>query len=124
MRTLICLVLVVFLFNTTGAESAHDKGAEAYEQGDYATALREFTLLAEQGHAGAQAALALMYDEGRGVPQDHLKAGLWYMLAAEQGETQAQFKLAFLDHIYTFAGTQVHQHHFSIAWQILFNRPR
>jgi hypothetical protein len=31
-----------------------DEGQRAYEQGDYATALREWRLLAEQGHAEAQ----------------------------------------------------------------------
>ena len=32
----------------------YEKGLEAYDQGDYATALRELRPLAEQGHAAAQ----------------------------------------------------------------------
>ena len=39
-----------------------DKGSAAYDRGDFETALREWTLLADQGHAEAQCNLALMYD--------------------------------------------------------------
>ncbi len=31
-----------------------DEGVAAHKRGDYATALREFRVLAEQGHAGCQ----------------------------------------------------------------------
>ena len=34
-----------------------------------------------------------MYDTGRGVPQDYAEALRWYRLAAEQGNTSAQFRL-------------------------------
>ncbi|WVM92675.1 tetratricopeptide repeat protein [Halopseudomonas pachastrellae] len=37
-----------------------------------------YTRAAEQGHAAAQFNLALMYDEGEGVPVDDLKAIDWY----------------------------------------------
>ena len=42
-------------------------GFGAYERGDYAAALSEFRLLAEQGDAPAQSALGSMYHFGRGV---------------------------------------------------------
>ena len=61
------------------------KGLEAVERGDYATALREFKALAEQGTAGAQIGLGLMYDNGRGVTQDDVQAHMWFNLAAAQG---------------------------------------
>ena len=47
-----------------------EKGFDAYEKGDYATAVREFKVLAEQGNAKAQYNLGLMYDNGEGVPED------------------------------------------------------
>ena len=53
------------------------KGMDAYENRDYATALREWTALAEQGHAGAQYNLGLMYARGRGVPRDDEQAVKW-----------------------------------------------
>jgi len=51
-----------------------DEGVAAYKRGDYATALREFRVLAEQGDAEAQFNLGLMYDKGQGVPQDYVQA--------------------------------------------------
>ena len=43
------------------------EGFNAYEGGDYATALREWKPLAEQGDASAQYSLGVMYKKGQGV---------------------------------------------------------
>ena len=53
-------------------------------------ALRE---RADQGDAGAQNNLGVMYDTGQGVPRDDAEAVRWYRLAAEQGHARAQFNL-------------------------------
>ena len=37
-----------------------------------------------------------MYDNGEGVPQDDAEAVRWYRLAAEQGDAEAQFSLAYM----------------------------
>jgi hypothetical protein len=66
------------------------KGEEAYEAGDYATALRELRPLAEQGHAESQHVLAEMYAGGDGVAQDSVQMVEWYRKAAEQGVAWAQ----------------------------------
>jgi TPR repeat protein len=42
------------------------KGLTAARGGDYATALREWTLLAKQGDAGARYGLGWMYDKEDG----------------------------------------------------------
>ena len=48
----LCLTLVVLLFSPTEVWSANfQKGLDAYNRGDYATALREWKPLAEQGNA-------------------------------------------------------------------------
>ncbi len=60
------------------------EGAAAYLRGDYATALREFRPLAKQGDANAQFNLGLMYDNGQGVPQDYVRAHMWFNLAASR----------------------------------------
>ena len=39
---------------------------------------------AEQGYAAAQLNLGYMYDYGKGVPQDHILAHIWYNLAASR----------------------------------------
>ncbi len=69
---------------TAPAWAGFDEGVAAHERGDYATALREFRSLAEQGHAGAQYNLGFMYSSGQGVPQDYAKAHMWYNLAASR----------------------------------------
>ncbi len=73
-------------------------GMEAYDKGDYATALKEWRPLADQGDAEAQSNLGVMYDNGRGVPQDDAQAVRWYRLAAEQGHADAQFNLGWMYH--------------------------
>ncbi len=65
----------------------------AFDRGDYATALREWRPLAEQGDATAQYNLGAMYDKGQGVPQDDAEAVRWYRKAAEQGFALAQYNL-------------------------------
>lgn len=53
----------------------YNKGLAAAKAGDFETALREWRPLAEQGNAGAQCNLGLMYDNGEGVPQDDAETG-------------------------------------------------
>jgi len=69
------------------------KGVEAYEKGDFKTALKFWQPLAEQGDAHAQSNLGFMYRQGKGVPQDDKTAVKWYTLAAEQGNAYAQYNL-------------------------------
>ena len=59
--------------------SAQDffKGDEAYQRGDFATALQEWRPLAEQGDAYAQYNLGAMHLKGQGVPQDYVEAAKW-----------------------------------------------
>uniref|UniRef100_UPI0040483D3E tetratricopeptide repeat protein n=1 Tax=Algoriphagus sp. TaxID=1872435 RepID=UPI0040483D3E len=68
----------------------------AYESGDYTTAFKEFAALAEQGGVNAQFNLALMYEDGQGVPQDYKQAVKWYTKAAEQGDASAQHNLGLM----------------------------
>jgi uncharacterized protein len=70
-----------------------DDGLTAYYAGDYATALKGWLPLAEQGDAFAQNALGTMYDNGDGVPENDAEAVKWYRLAAEQGIATAQNNL-------------------------------
>lgn len=54
-----------------------------------------YRLAAEQGVAGAQCRLGVMYAEGRGVTRDDAEAARWFWLAAEQGDAEAQGGLGF-----------------------------
>ena len=89
------LVLALLLTLPATAQD-HQKGVAAYKRGDYATALKEWRPLAEQGHANAQDNLGLMYTKGLGVPQDYAAAAKWYRKAAEQGLASAQMRLGVM----------------------------
>jgi TPR repeat protein len=94
---ILCLTLAVLLGSAGAGWSADfEKGLDAVDRGDFATALREFRPLAEQGDALAQTLMGTMYNEGRGVPQDHKTAVKWWRLAAEQGYDRAQFNLGVM----------------------------
>jgi TPR repeat protein len=75
------------------ALSAHaqdfQKGLDAYNSGDHATALREWTLMAEAGNALPQYLLGVMYGNGWGVAQDYVRAHMWFDIAAAQGYEHA-----------------------------------
>ncbi len=54
---------------------------------------------AEQGDAGAQCNLGVIYAKGNGVPQNYAEAVKWYRRAAEQDDPAAQSNLgAMYDH--------------------------
>jgi TPR repeat protein len=96
MKRLLILPVLLLLVGTPASSADFQKGLDAAESGDYATALREWTPLAEQGHAGAQNNLGVMYDNGEGVPQNYKTAFKWYTLAAEQGYADAQYNLGVM----------------------------
>jgi hypothetical protein len=65
---------------------------------NYKTAVKWYTLAANQGDADAQSYLGVMYAEGEGVLQDYKTAFKWWTLAAEQGDADAQFTLGRMNH--------------------------
>ena len=88
------LVSILFiLFGTQGFAQSFDKGLEAYDAGDYATAMKEWKPLAEQGNASVQYNLGYMYRYGKGVLLNNAEALKWFRLAAEQGKANAQMML-------------------------------
>ena len=91
-------IILAFLITLSSPIAAQDfqKGYDAAQAGDFATALQEWAPLAEAGDASAQINLGFMYINGRGVPQDYKEAVKWYKLAAEQGLAQAQYNLGVM----------------------------
>lgn len=73
-----------------------NEGADAYNIGDYATALKNFRPLAFEGNADAQYGLGVLYDTGSGVLVDSSEASEWYLRAAEQGHLEAQSRLGVM----------------------------
>jgi uncharacterized protein len=83
--SMVCIVLPAW--------ADYQAGMDAYNHGDFATALREWRPLAEQGDAKAQFSFGLLYENGDGVPRDYAKARQWYEKAAAQGDAKAQLYL-------------------------------
>jgi TPR repeat protein len=95
LRFVLMFVLSIFCL-AVPAWADFQAGMTAYDGEDYATAMREWQPLAEQGDALAQYHVGLLYHKGRGVPQDDVQARKWYANAAAQGQTKAQFSLGTL----------------------------
>ncbi len=90
-------VLLTVMVSASDSFSADfQNGMDAARRGDLATALIEWTPLAEQGHVDSQYNLGFMYEKGDGVPQDIKTAIKWYTRAAKQGHPGAPFNLGFM----------------------------
>ena len=84
------------MFLTAPAWAGFYEGVAAYNRGDFATAIREWRPLAEQGNAKAQHNLGIMYRNGRGVAQDYAEAVMSSRKAAEHGNAKAQYNLGVM----------------------------
>ena len=65
----------------------HDNG-QGFLQ-DYAEAVKWYRLAADQGNASAQRNLGIMYEYGRGLPQNNIMAHMWYNLGSANGAENA-----------------------------------
>ncbi len=95
------LVLALAMAQPVAAQSFKpdwQAGIIALSDKDYATALKHWRPLAEQGHAGAQYFLGRMCQDGYGVTRDYKEAVRWYRMAAKQGNRAAQFWLGSVYH--------------------------
>jgi TPR repeat protein len=82
------VLLVLSLVEPVAAGPLEDADV-ALKKRDYATALRLIRPLAERGDANAQYNLGVLYDNGLGVPQDKVRAYMWFNLSAAQGREGA-----------------------------------
>ena len=72
------------------ANDIYDQAGARFQAGDHQAAAQIVTRAAEAGNAVAQLRLALLYDQGDGVPRSAKTAYQWYSRAAEQGEPESQ----------------------------------
>jgi len=93
MRHAIIAVLLLSAFAGTAVAGPFEDAVSAYERGDYATALREFRVLAGQDNAEARYYLGVMYVNGLGVLEDRSEASAYYHNAGRQGHAKAQLVL-------------------------------
>jgi uncharacterized protein len=86
MKKILLLPVISILLFCAPAFADFAKGYYAYQKGDFATALKEWKPIAEQGRASAQSNLGLMYKNGYGVLQDYIRAHMWSNIAASNGQ--------------------------------------
>lgn len=92
MRHIAAVVLATFVAMGVCSPAMSDvkRGVDAWEQGDYAAAVKEWRPLAQAGDPDAQFNLGQAYKLGRGVPVDLSAALDWYRKAAVQGHARAE----------------------------------
>ena len=83
------VLLLTLLVGNPAFSADFQKGLDAYDRGDYTTALGEWTPLAEQGNTYAPGNLGVMYAKGQGVIEDHVFAHMWLNIAVLSGNTKA-----------------------------------
>jgi uncharacterized protein len=83
--TLTALVMQMVIAGAANAAGAYEAQL-AYDNGDFATALRIYRELADRGDANSQFALGRMYARGEGVPKDEAQARYWFGLGREQSK--------------------------------------
>ena len=94
--TLVRASLMLVAIGGAAAAGPFEDAVAAYHRGDYATALRLWHPLAEQGDADAQFHLGVMYESGQGVLRSDAEVIKWYRKAAQQDDAVAQFDLGVM----------------------------
>ena len=69
---------------------------DAFNKGNYQISFDIFKPLAEEGNAKAQFHLGFLYRIGQAVNQDYDQAYHWYLLSANQGYAEAQYKIRLM----------------------------
>ncbi len=90
-----------------------DAGVAANERGHYATALRAWLPMAEEGVAEAQNNVGHMYEKGLGVAQNYARAMQWYRRAAEQDLSEAKLNIGLL---YYYGYGVATNHREAVSW--------
>ena len=92
LRAIACqtwFLIVICLWAPTSSAEDLPTANDAFERGEYVTALELYETLAGQGDAEAQFQLGLMYEQGLGTDVDRQTAQRYYQQAAEQQSPQA-----------------------------------
>ena len=89
LKHVVAAIILVLGFAAPAAAGPLEDADAALKRRDYATAVRLIRPLAEQGNANAQYNLGIFYDNGLGVPQDKVRAYMWFSLSAAQGREGA-----------------------------------
>ena len=90
------LTLSMLLASGVAIAADFNKGLDAFNAGNFKTALAEWTPLAEQGDVYTQNFLGFTLSNGPDAMRDIKSAVKWYTKAAEQGYADAQGNLGVM----------------------------
>ena len=114
-----CFFLAIFSY-ARADNSGHGKDTatfqsaqEAFERGDYVTALKLCRPLALHGMSKAQTLLGRMYNNGLGTPTDQKLAFDWFYKAAKNGDADGQY---LLGQMYTYGHGTKANHVEALKW--------
>ena len=96
--------VIVALAVANPAQAGYQEGLDAYSEGDYRRAMKEWRSVTDGDaaeviptvYAEAHYAVAKLYWQGQGVPRDYYKAHDWLLRAAELDHAGAQAKLGYM----------------------------
>jgi uncharacterized protein len=91
---LVLMIAAVTFLSVAVSAFAVNKALSSLVNHDYATAYKEFKIVADKGDAPAQYNLGVMCKNGAGMPVDYAAAFKWFHLAADQGHVRAQSNVA------------------------------
>lgn len=89
-------LVTVFFAASMEVQAGLQEGIDAYKSKNYPAALKEFVPLAENRDPVALFYVALMYENGEGLPQDYPQAMMLYRWAADKGYAPAQCNLGVM----------------------------
>ena len=67
MKNIFIGIMFLISLSPVAVMADYQEGRDAFDRGDYSTALKEFKILVKQNDSRGQYALAVMYDLGEGV---------------------------------------------------------
>lgn len=89
-------LLAALLLAPPDAGAGYVEGNNAYQEGDYATAMKELRPLAEAGDANSEHAVGVMMAYGRGVEANAAMGAVWLTRAKNHGSVWAIYDLGVL----------------------------
>jgi TPR repeat protein len=109
------LAIIVTIVASPAPAQDISAGLDAFQRGDYASALAQFQMLAKNGDSSAQTSMGIMYDKGHGVEHSPVTAQMWWLIAARGGHEVA-FHLLTANAEQLSAGEQADAERMATDW--------
>jgi TPR repeat protein len=90
------LFAIAAILSCNATAAGLNEGLDALRRNDFATAETELRPLAERGDAEAQYRIGLMYEYGKGYPQDKAQGIAWFKKSAGLNHAAAQTELGII----------------------------